>query len=75
MKSSYLNKDLDYSDLLKMLILLLKPKTIIEFGILEEFSLQKFIDFSEETTQIIAYDIFENLSISFLLTVIFFIDS
>ena len=62
MKSSYLNKDLDYGDLLEILMLLLKPKTIIEFGILEGFSLQKFIDFSEETTQIIAYDIFENFN-------------
>ena len=38
MKSSYLNK-IDYSDLFKLLFFFIKPKNIIEIGILEGYSL------------------------------------
>ena len=34
MKSSYLNKDLDYGEILKTICYLKEPKLIIEFGIL-----------------------------------------
>ena len=53
MKSSYLQK-LDYSDVLKTLCFIVNPKKIVEFGILDGYSLKTFI---ENTTNIkIVYD-------------------
>jgi predicted O-methyltransferase YrrM len=58
MKSSYQNK-LDYSDLISSLVFLVKPKRIIEFGILEGYSLQTMADNITSDCEIIAYDIFD----------------
>ena len=60
MKSSYLQK-LDYSDVLKTLCYILNPKRIVEFGILDGYSLKTF---AENTTncEIKAYDIFEEFN-------------
>ena len=60
MKSSYLNK-IDYSDLFKLLCFLNKPKNIIEIGILEGYSLEQFINNTDDCI-IKAYDIFEEFN-------------
>jgi len=57
MKSSY-NDTLTYKDLLENIIFLKKPKKIVEFGILEGFSLEIFAQ--DKKCQIEAYDIFED---------------
>ena len=59
MKSSYTNKDLNYGDLLSSVCFSIKPKKILEFGILEGYSLKKFIDNSDKNTVIECYDLFE----------------
>jgi len=61
MNSSYLNK-LNYGDVIKTVTFLLQPKMIMEIGILEGFSLSKFIDGSSEHCQIQAYDIFDKFN-------------
>ena len=62
MKSSYLEKNLNYSDIFSCLTLLKKPKKIVEFGILEGYSLVNFLKNCNEETEIEAYDIFENFN-------------
>lgn len=37
-----------------------KPKLIVEFGILKGYSLQAFVDFSDASCQINAYDLFDD---------------
>ncbi len=59
MKSSYKN-DLSYKELLESIIFLKKPKKIIEFGVLEGFSLKIFAQ--DKDCQIEAYDIFEEFN-------------
>ena len=59
MKSSY-NSNLTYKDLLESIIFLKNPKKVIEFGILDGFSLQVFS--SKKDCQIEAYDIFEDFN-------------
>jgi len=59
MKSSY-NNNLSYQELLESIIFLKKPKKIIEFGILEGFSLKIFAQ--NEDCQIEAYDIFNKFN-------------
>jgi len=58
MNSSYLNNT-DYGDVLKSITFSINPKTIIEFGLLEGYSLQKFIESSSKNSKIYAFDIFE----------------
>lgn len=60
MRSSYTLKELDYGDILKSVCFLIKPKTIVEFGILDGFSLSHFIENSSPTCNIQAYDIFDD---------------
>jgi len=62
MKSSYLEKNLTYGDIISLLTLLKKPKKIVEFGILEGYSLDNFIENCNEETKIEAYDIFEDFN-------------
>lgn len=62
MKSSYLNKDLDYGEILKTICYLIEPKLIIEFGILEGYSLDKFVKNTNNNTIIKAYDIFDKFN-------------
>ena len=59
MRSSY-NSNLTYKELLESIIFLKNPKKIIEFGILEGFSLEVFA--SKKDCQIEAYDIFDNFN-------------
>lgn len=60
MRSSYLEKDLNYGDLLGNITNLLNPKKIIEIGILDGFSLDSFINNSNKNTEIIAFDLFDD---------------
>ena len=61
MKSSY-NYTINYGDLISGITFVMNPKNIVEIGILEGFSLKKFIDNSNPTTNIKAYDIFDNFN-------------
>ena len=61
MKSSYLQK-LDYSDVIKTICFMTNPKKIIEFGILDGYSLDTFIKNTKSDCQIKAYDIFEEFN-------------
>ena len=60
MKSSYINK-IDYGDLFKLLCFFNRPKNIIEIGILEGYSLEQFINNTEDCI-IKAYDIFDEFN-------------
>jgi predicted O-methyltransferase YrrM len=62
MISSYNNSDLNYGDLLNTITYLLNPKTIVEFGILDGYSLKCFNENSNDTCNIYAYDIFDNFN-------------
>jgi predicted O-methyltransferase YrrM len=58
--SSYKNKTICYEDIFKLLVWQVKPKRIVEFGILQGYSLMSFVKSSQPTTEILAYDIFEH---------------
>ena len=63
MNSSYKNNDIDYGDLIEAITYSIKPKTIIEIGILDGYSLTRFIDATnKDTTKIVAYDIFDKFN-------------
>lgn len=62
MKSSYFNQDLNYGDIITAVTKLQTPTKIVEFGILDGFSLEKFIKSTDEDTKILAYDIFEDFN-------------
>jgi glucosamine-phosphate N-acetyltransferase len=57
--SSYLEKNLSYLDLIKCITSTMNPQRIVEFGILNGHSLQKFI---ETNATIEAYDIFDEFN-------------
>ena len=59
MRSSYMTKDLNYGDLIGNIVYLLKPKKIVEIGILDGFSLEIFANNSTNETDIKAYDLFD----------------
>ena len=61
MKSSY-NNNISYGELLSGIVFSLQPKTIVEFGILEGYSLKAFVDNTNNTTNIKAYDIFDEFN-------------
>jgi predicted O-methyltransferase YrrM len=61
MRSSYKN-NINYSDIFKTICFIKNPTLIVEFGILDGFSLKAFIDSSLPTTVIKAFDIFENFN-------------
>ena len=61
MNSSY-NNFLNYGDLLKSIIFLKNPKSILEIGILDGYSLKIFGDNSNKDTKIEAYDIFDDFN-------------
>jgi predicted O-methyltransferase YrrM len=58
MDSSY--KGNNYSDLISSILLIYKPKKIIEFGILNGYSLDAIIRGAPRPLDIIAYDIFQD---------------
>lgn len=62
MRTSYTNKNLTYGDLLNCITMLANPKKIVEIGILDGYSLECFIKNSNNNTQIIAYDLFEDFN-------------
>jgi len=57
MKSSY--KENNFYDIFCEITKNISPKLIVEFGILEGYSLQSFIDSREKGCQIDAYDLFD----------------
>ena len=57
MKSSYV--DNNYKNVFKALCFQVKPTSIVEFGILEGYSLHAMIESSPNTTRIEAYDLFD----------------
>lgn len=61
MNSSYNNK-INFGDIISSITFLKNPKKIVECGILEGYSLDKFIWNSNLDTQIDAYDIFDKFN-------------
>ena len=61
MNSSYNNK-INFGDIISAITFLKKPQKIVECGILEGYSLSKFIENSSSNTQIVAYDIFDKFN-------------
>ena len=61
MNSSYNNK-VTFGDILNAIVFTLNPKKIVEVGILEGFSLKRFVESSNKDTIIHAYDIFEEFN-------------
>ncbi len=59
MSSSYETALLNYGDIFQMSICLTQPNKVVEFGILDGFSLQFFADYCAPDCQIEAYDIFD----------------
>ena len=61
MNSSYNNK-INFGDIISAITFLKKPQKIVECGILEGYSLNKFIWNSDTDTEIFAYDIFDKFN-------------
>jgi predicted O-methyltransferase YrrM len=61
LKSSYNNKILSFGTIFRLLSWKQKPELIVEFGILNGYSLKNFIDGFPQA-KIDAYDIFENFN-------------
>lgn len=61
MKSSY-RSTIELGEIISAVTFTCQPKLIVEIGILEGYSLTKFIEFSSTTTQIHAYDIFDKFN-------------
>ena len=61
MKSSY-NSNITFGDLIATITFISNPKKIVEFGILEGYSLKKFIDNSNNECLIEAYDLFNDFN-------------
>jgi len=59
MRTSYINNDINYGDIIKSITFTQSPKTIVEIGILDGFSLNKFVKSTPNDTNIMAYDIFD----------------
>jgi len=55
--SSY--KQHNYDSVFKALVFSLRPKKIVEIGVFNGFSLESFMDSSDEDCQIYGYDLFE----------------
>ena len=61
MNSSY-NNNINFGDIISTVTFMNKPQKIVECGILEGYSLSKFIESSSSTTSIDAYDIFDKFN-------------
>ena len=59
--SSYESK-LDFGDIINTMTFIKNPQKIIEFGVLEGYSLDKFIESSSKNCIINAYDIFDDFN-------------
>ena len=62
MRSSYKNNDITYSDLISLITQIVRPKKILEVGILDGYSLESFIKSSKSDTHIHAFDIFDDFN-------------
>ena len=51
-----------YGDILRLITWMKQPKRIVEFGILEGFSLRAFVEGASTSCEITAYDIFEQFN-------------
>ena len=60
MRSSYKNKDITYGELISTITQIVKPKKILEIGILDGYSLESFVKSSH--AEIHAFDIFEEFN-------------
>jgi predicted O-methyltransferase YrrM len=61
MMSSYTN-NINYGDIFAVICRLHKPKTVVEFGVLQGYSLKHIVDNVDKSCKIIAYDIFEEFN-------------
>ena len=61
MNSSYKSK-IDFGDIISTITFMNNPQKIVECGILEGYSLSKFIESSSSNTSIDAYDIFDKFN-------------
>ena len=61
MKSSYISK-IDFGDVIATLVFMINPKRIVEFGILEGFSLSRMVESCDDDCKIDAYDIFDEFN-------------
>lgn len=61
-RSSYQNNDLNYIDIITIITKFILPKKIVEIGILDGYSLNEFIENSNNETIIEAYDLFEEFN-------------
>lgn len=61
MKSSYIESDIKYGDVIELITFMIQPEIIVEFGILEGYSLTHFAK-SAPHAKIFAYDIFEKFN-------------
>jgi predicted O-methyltransferase YrrM len=62
MRTSYSTYDLNYGDALDSITLAIRPKRIVEIGILDGFSLRHFVSHSDKKTKIEAYDLFDDFN-------------
>jgi predicted O-methyltransferase YrrM len=56
-RSSYINEK--FSKVLRTICLMKRPKKIVEFGILDGYSLDCFLESTDDDCEILAYDLFE----------------
>ena len=61
MNSSY-KENINYKDIFSLLCFINKPKIIVEFGILDGFSLKQFADHTDDKCSIKAFDIFDEFN-------------
>jgi len=59
MRTSYNKKDITYGEFLKSIVQIINPSKIVEIGILDGYSLESFAVTANKTTEIFAYDIFD----------------
>lgn len=62
MRTSYQKNNIDYGDIFQLLVWLYNPQKIVEFGILDGFSLENLAKYSSPSCQIEAYDIFDGFN-------------
>ena len=61
-RSSYKTQNLTYEQIFKLLCFVVRPKKVVEFGILDGFSLKSFAKYCDNDCEILAYDIFEDFN-------------
>ena len=60
-RSSYKN-NIDFNDIFDTITFLVNPKKIVEFGILDGYSLESFVKNSSTNCSIEAYDLFDDFN-------------